>query len=162
MFGKVGKICGAAVAATMFVAAPAQAACWEAASVDAAKVRDLETMMMVSALRCRISGHDFLSKYNRFVRESRPALTQANDKLRAHFVSAGTGLNGYDRYVTSLANRYGAGADGLSCRDMSSIVDAAIDDENSFDNLLRLAERADAQPVLNGGLCRGGQIARAR
>jgi hypothetical protein len=148
------KGAAAMIAASMLVAAPAQAACWNADEVSAAKVRDLETMMMVSALRCRISGHDFLGKYNHFIRSSRAALSIANDRLRGHFTAAGTGLNGYDRYVTQLANRYGAGAEGLSCRDMSSIVDAAVSSSNSFDRLVDLAERAEVQPLMAGGVCK--------
>lgn len=146
------------VVTSLMVAAPAQAAaCWTADSVAAAKVRDLETMLMVSALRCRTSGHDFLNTYNSFVRASRAPLTVANDRLRAHFAAglgANAGLNAYDRYVTSLANRYGAGAEGLSCRDMASITDAALREGTSFANLERLAVRAEVSPVLNGTMCR--------
>lgn len=144
----------AAILASIMVSAPAQAAgCWSANAVDAAKVRDLETMIMVSALRCRLSGTDFLGKYNHFVRASRAALTEANDVLRAHFVAQGSGLNGYDRYVTSLANRYGAGAEGLNCRDMSDIADAALHEGKSLASLKKLAARADVQPDLKGARC---------
>ncbi len=146
------------LATSVVITAPAQAAaCWSSESVAAAKVRDLETMLMVSALRCRTSGQDFLSKYNSFVRASRTPLTVANDRLRAHFAAglgATAGLNAYDRYVTSLANRYGAGAEGLSCRDMASITDAALREGTSFANLERLAVRAEVSPVLHGGMCR--------
>jgi hypothetical protein len=147
--------------ASATVATTAQAKCWSASAVDAAKVRDLETMLMVSALRCRATGHDFLSGYNHFIRTSRGALTHANDALRAHFVAAGSGLNGYDRYVTSLANRYGAGSEGLNCRDMASINDAAMREGHNFSGLLRLAERAEVEPVLAGGRCTI-TVARAR
>lgn len=152
----------AALLASFMVSAPAQAAgCWSATAVEAAKVRDLETMIMVSALRCRLGGTDFLGKYNQFIRSSRAALTEANDTLRAHFVAAGSGLNGYDRYVTSLANRYGAGAEGLNCRDMASIADAALQEGKSLAALHRLAVRADVQPDLKGSRC-PVSVARAR
>jgi hypothetical protein len=156
MISSVRKVLAAGVTVSLFIAVPAQAACWTEGAVAAAKVRDLETMLMVSALRCRASGHDFLSKYNQFVRGGRPALTEANDRLRAHFsadVGAARGLNDYDRYVTSLANRYGAGADGLSCRDLESITSAAASAGSSFHGLEQLAERADVHPVLTGRMC---------
>jgi hypothetical protein len=144
-----------ALAATAIVAAPAHATCWKADQVAAAKVRDLETMLMVSALRCRGSGN-MLARYNKFVVKARPALTQVNDTLRTHFaesVGAGRALNAYDSYVTRIANRYGAGADGLSCNDLSSITDAAASERPSFEALAALADRAGVQPLLEGGRC---------
>lgn len=144
-----------ALAAAAIVAAPAHASCWKADQVAAAKVRDFETMLMVSSLRCRAQGN-MLARYNKFVVQARPALTQVNDTLRAHFsesVGAGRALNAYDGYVTQIANRYGAGADGLSCNDLSSITDAAVSERPSFEALADLADRAGVQPRLDGGAC---------
>ncbi len=144
-----------ALAATAIIAAPAQAGCWKSDQVAAAKVRDLETMLMVSALRCRAQGN-MLARYNKFVVNARPALMQVNDTLRTHFaesVGSGRALNAYDSYVTRIANRYGAGADGLSCNDLSSITDAAVSERPSFQGLAALAERAGVQPLLDGGQC---------
>ena len=143
------------LAAVAIVAAPAQAACWKTDQVDAAKVRDFETMLMVSALRCRAHGN-MLARYNKFIVNARPALTQVHDMLRAHFaeaVGASRALNEYDGYVTRVANRYGAGADGLSCADLSSITDAAVAERPSFRALAELADRAGVQPLLEGGRC---------
>jgi hypothetical protein len=150
-----------ALAAAAIVAAPAHAACWKADQVAAAKVRDLETMLMVSALRCRAHGN-LLARYNKFVVQARPALTQVNNTLRDHFtesVGSGRALSAYDGYVTKIANRYGAGAVGLDCADMSSITDAAISERPSFQALAALADRAGVQPILDGGQC-GVVIAR--
>jgi hypothetical protein len=132
--------------------APVQATCWSSAAADAARVRDMETMLMVSALRCKMTGKDVLSAYNLFVRTSRTALTEVNDSLRLHFTTSG-GLNAYDRYVTSIANRYGAGADGLNCNDIASILSAANAEGGSKAGLVRLSRDADVRPVLQGGLC---------
>ena len=145
-----------ALAAAVVIAAPAQASCWKADQVAAAKVRDMETMLMVSALRCRGNGGTMLTRYNQFVVQSRSALVEVNNQLRAHFVEsvgAGRAMTAYDVYVTKVANRYGAGADGLSCEDMSSITDAALAEETSFDALSALADRAGVQPILNGPVC---------
>lgn len=130
----------------------AQAACWDDAAVSAAKVRDLETMLMVSALRCRAEDNAMLKAYNRFVTQSRPALTAVNQTLRDHFAGSG-GLNAYDRYVTSIANRYGAGAEGLSCDDMSSILSAAQAEGGSLAGLTRLANAAGVAPKLTSERC---------
>ena len=131
---------------------PVQAACWSEAAVSAAKVRDLETMLMVSSLRCKAANNALLTQYNRFVRDSRTALTAVNDTLRSQFVNSG-GLNAYDRYVTAIANRYGAGAEGLSCNDMTSILSAAEAAGGSLAGLTRLANDAGVEPKLAGTRC---------
>lgn len=155
MFRDKGFFSGAALIAAL-VSTPVQAQCWTPQAVAAAEVRDFETMLMVSALRCRASGQNFLHRYNHFVRQGRPALTEANDRLRAHFsaeVGPARGLNAYDRYVTSIANQYGGGTEGLSCRDLASIVEAAIDEASTFNGIHRVAQRADMRPRLSGGRC---------
>jgi hypothetical protein len=130
----------------------AQAACWSDTAVSAAKVRDLETMLMVSALRCRTAENVMLKQYNQFVIQSRLALTAVNETLRAQFAGAG-GLNAYDRYVTSIANRYGAGAAGLGCDDMTSILAAAQAESGSLNGLVRLANDAGVEPHLTDQRC---------
>ncbi len=150
------KILKRAVAAAVLAALPvasAQAACWSPAAEDAARIRDMETMLMVSALRCRLTGEDFLKSYNGFVKTSRPALVRVNDTLRQHFAGEG-GLNAYDRYVTSIANRYGAGTSDMTCGDMSAFLDAARAEKGSYDGLSRLALAARVKPVLAGGRCK--------
>lgn len=146
----------AMLAACGALATPANAACWSSAAYRAAQVRELETMLMVEALRCRRSDANFLPEYNAFVAASRPALIRVNDTLRSHFATAvGTAraLDAYDDYVTSVANRYGAGTAGLDCRDMASIAAAAAGARGSHEALVALAERAEMQPNLPGGLC---------
>ncbi len=137
---------------SMIIATAAEAECWTPEAAEAAQVRDLETMLMVASLRCRTSGDDFITDYNGFVIAGRASLTQANDQLRRHFASLG-GLNAYDSYVTGIANKYGAGSDGLSCRDMKSIVSAASSAGGSLPALVRLAQSAQVEPRLPGGRC---------
>ena len=145
-----------AFAAVAIVAAPAHAQCWNADQIAAAKVRDMETMLMVSSLRCRADHRQMIGQYNAFVVKSRAALNQVNDTLKAHFteeVGARRSLDAYDSYVTRIANRYGAGADGLSCDDLSDITVAALNENATFAALSDLADRADVRPVIEGGAC---------
>jgi hypothetical protein len=139
----------------MLIATPA-AACWTPSAASAAKVRNLETMLMVSALRCRTSGRDILPQYNHFVRASRPALTEVNNRLRQHFetgLSAGQAMNAYDRYVTSIANHHGGGTNGLDCTDMASILSAANKANGNLAVLERIASDVGIKPDLKGGVC---------
>lgn len=147
----IAAACGA-------IATPGEAACWSSAAYQAAQVRELETMLMVEALRCRRTDANFLPQYNEFVRTSRPALIRVNDTLRGHFASAvgqSRALDAYDDYVTSVANRYGAGTAGLDCEDMASIARAAAGAQGSHEALAELARAADMQPVIPGGRCDG-------
>ncbi|WP_176591114.1 hypothetical protein [Sphingobium sp. EM0848] len=150
------KLIAAALAATMPLAPATAATCWKQTAVEAAQIRDFEMMLMVSALRCRGTGNNFLAGYNRLIREKRDALTQVNDELREHFRSAAGpvgGLNAYDNYVTGLANIYGAGADGLACRDLQSITDAANALPPTRSALLELSDAAGIRPHLSGARC---------
>jgi hypothetical protein len=150
-----GMMLGVTLAA-MLSTSPASAACWTDSEVSAARVRDMDTMLMVSALRCKANSNSLLADYNQFVRTSRVALTQVNDRLREHFSAAvgpAQALNAYDRYVTGIANRYGAGAEGLGCRDMASIVSAARAEGGNLTGLERLARDAGVEPQLGGGRC---------
>jgi hypothetical protein len=143
------------VMATCLCAMPvaeAQAACWTDTAIAAARVRSMDTMLMVAALRCRGSGVDVMASYNGFVRTNRATLSGVNDTLRGHFATDG-GITAYDRYVTSIANRYGGGVDGMSCRDMNSIVTEATDARGSFAMLSELAVGTNIVPELPGGRC---------
>lgn len=152
MMGKRFNHIIAAATLAALCTSPAQAACWSDTAVSAAKVRDLETMLMVSSLRCRTADNAMLNQYNRFVTRSRPALAAVNQTLRAQFAGAG-GLNAYDRFVTAIANRYGAGAEGLGCDDMTAILSAAEAEEGSLEGLTRLANAAGVEPRLSGERC---------
>ncbi len=142
----------AVAAAALTLTTTAQAACWSPRAAEAAEVRDLDTMLMVASLRCRISGRNFIPDYNSFVRNSRPALSAANDMLRAQFASSG-GLDAYDRYVTSLANTHGGGSATLDCRDMENLLDEAKDQGGAVATLAKLARSVDGGPKLPGGRC---------
>lgn len=148
--GIINKVL-AATATTAMLASSASAACWTDAAYQAAQVRELDTMLMVQALRCRKTSASFLSDYNRFVQVSRPALLQANAELKTHF----GGLNAYDNYMTTVANRYGAGTGDLDCQDTASIVRAAMATKGSSDALIRLAADAGMEPAIDGSRCRG-------
>ena len=106
-------------------ASAASASCWTQADVSAAKVRELQTRLMVAALRCRANGVNILASYNNFVAAGRTAITSANQRLKTHFMAAGpvAGQRDYDRYTTALANAYGAAETGPeSCAEASSLA----------------------------------------
>lgn len=144
-----------AVLAAVIPATPVQAACWTPERVSAAKVRDLDTMLMVASLRCRHTNVALLQSYNAYVVRHRKPLVKVNDTLRAHYAHPDkkTAMNNYDNYVTKVANRYGAGVKGLNCTDMQSIVGAMAAEEPHVDALIAVAERAGVTPYIDGEHC---------
>jgi predicted RNase H-like nuclease len=158
----MGKMKGAAIAALAVAmsAGQVQAAandCWSVQEVSAAKVRDLQTMLMVAGLRCRGSGSDVLAGYNRFVATNRSAIVAINNQLKAHFNSAygpAEGQRSYDRFTTALANAYGAGGSGTAnCNDMVALAEDAADAGGSSARLLALAEARELQPDMPTRRC---------
>jgi hypothetical protein len=149
----------AALTASALLAGSAQAACWSDAAYQAAQVRELDTMLMVQALRCRKTRANFVGEYNRFIQVSRPALLKANADLRGHFaaqVGERGALNAYDNYMTTVANRYGAGTGDMDCNDVGDMVRDAIAAKGSVEALRHIAASADLRPNVDGRRCPGG------
>lgn len=147
--GKWGAMLAGALAIGAMTAGQARAGagCWTVEEASAAKVRDLQTMLMVAALRCHSSGVDVLADYNRFVAANRPVLVAANGQLKAHFVrvQGAAGQRGYDSFTTMLANGYGAaGAGAEGCADMAELARAGIEPGMT---LLALAEGRGLDPA---------------
>lgn len=146
------------IAAYLAVVLPAaaHADCWRTETVRAAMVRDLDTMLMVGALRCRAHPDAYHDRYNAFVDQSRTALAQANEHLRNHFrrsVGYRAAVEAYDVYTTKVANRYGAGAEGLGCSDLASVVAAMAAEKPHYEALAALAERAKIDALIDGEPC---------
>lgn len=148
---------GLAVSVLMSVQ-PAQAAmsCWGPQEAAAAKVRDLQSRLMVATMRCRAMGVDVLTQYNQFVRDNRETIQQANGVLKAQF-SSGYGSEGqtfYDRFTTALANEYGAEpTSGEICDQVAGEAAEAAAARGDIRRLLELADRLGPTPQLPGGEC---------
>ena len=137
-------------------AQPAQAACWDQPQLAAARMRDLQTMLMAATLRCHAAGIDIADHYNAFVTARRGELDQANGRIRAHFVETG-GQDAYDRFATALANAYGAAATTQSaCDEAAQTADDATLSTIAFHEL---AEQRSDPPQALGGRCAIGQPA---
>ncbi len=147
------------LSAALFMAAqPSYAAmsCWGHEEAAAAKVRDLQSRLMVATMRCHAMGVDLTAVYNDFVRINRPTLQAANGLIRAQF-AAGYGEEGeahYDRFATALANEYGDDPTTLEiCAETAMAAVEAADAQGDVTGLLALADRLGASPALPGGQC---------
>lgn len=125
--------CAAALAAALSLtsAAPALAApsCWSAELVKAARLRQLDVMLMVGSLRCRTTAQDYRAAYDRFLLRHRPVLGQANHailgELRTRLGPVGA-MQSLDRASVRMANRYGEQA-GYGCGDLGELTAALAD-----------------------------------
>ncbi|MDB5670151.1 MAG: hypothetical protein JWO25_1110 [Alphaproteobacteria bacterium] len=153
-----GYVLKAAFAAAMSLASaqPASAACWNTQQAAAAKVRDLQSRLMVATLRCQAMGYDVSPAYNQFVRANRDTIQAANGLIKAQFATAsgGDGEQLYDSFATALANAYGAGQTNSDiCRDTESAEQEGGQAAGDVSLLLALADRLGPPPALPGGTC---------
>jgi len=150
-------LCAATVAAV--VTAPIQAACWKADEASAAGVRELQSMLMVAALRCQVAGHPMMDDYNQFVQANRATIGAMNERIKAHFIrtfGAVGGQRAYDSFTTSMANGYGAASSGADvCADADSLAREGAGMSGSLEGLQLLAERQGLVAKLPEGLCEG-------
>jgi hypothetical protein len=118
-----------ALATTTTTSAMAAPTCWSADLVRAAKLRQLDVMLMVGSLRCRTSGQDYRAAYDRFLLRHRPMLSKANmailGEMRTRLGSVGA-LETLDKASVRMANRYGEQA-GYGCADLGEVTAALAD-----------------------------------
>ncbi|MDQ4419557.1 hypothetical protein OOT33_03770 [Sphingobium sp. DEHP117] len=151
------SIVGALAAGLALFSADAHAAaCWSDAAYEAAQLRDLDTMLMVATLRCRVKGNDFSADYNRFVVEKRPILAAANTEIQSAFASSVgkvKALGAYDDFMTKIANSYGNGMSGMSCDDFAALARTAAEAPAARTNLVTLANAVGSAPPVPIARC---------
>ena len=124
-------------------AAPAAAACWEPEEYEAARMRDLQTVLMVSALKCGRADPTMPGAYNAWVGRAKTKLIEGEQKLLAHFVREGD-KSKYDKFTTALANRYSEYAeDPRFCARAKMLLDA---DEKNNGVLAEIALLINSKP----------------
>jgi hypothetical protein len=149
----------AVAASGALLAAPVQAGCWRADEASAASVRELQSMLMVAALRCQVSGFPMMNDYNAFVQSNRGAIGAINERIKAHFIRALGPVGGqraYDGFTTAMANGYGSAPSGPEvCGEADNLAREGSMLQGSMDGLMLLAERQGLVAKLPEGLCAG-------
>lgn len=136
--------------------ASASEMCWRQAEIDAAKVRNMQTVLMVAALECGNTGFAADRAYNDFVAQNRGSLHGYNDSLREYFQRAYGEVEGrrtYDRFTTALANRQSRSAldSGNFCRNAEMLGRLAVDSDQR--GVLALASDIEERPYGVGMSC---------
>lgn len=150
----------AVVAGAMMVCVPttafAQDGCWNQTQVAAAKVRDLQSRLMVATLRCSAMGVNVAAEYNRFLAANRETIRGANAVLMGQF-EASYGRQAqvqYDRFTTALANVYGDDATSQSvCAETAVLAGEAAEAGGDIEALVAIEDRLGFVSALPGGQC---------
>jgi hypothetical protein len=122
--GKFNTLAAFAAAAIAMgaIATPAQAAFDNA---GAEKVRKLDIMLMVTALRCRHGADGFQADYNAFSANNLTQLNAASRKLEADLAQR-HGRKGakraLDKISVGMANKYGNGHPWMGCKDLKRVA----------------------------------------
>ena len=123
---------------------PAQA-CWDNAAQNAAKISNLNMMLMVTALRCRGGSDNFLAQYNDFVKTNNALLGSQNSIIRSQFAKT-VGLKAaetaLDKLTTGYANTYGAGHPYMGCHELKTMMSEVANEQQDVASLSAIADRA--------------------
>ncbi|AKM11597.1 hypothetical protein AB433_06395 [Croceicoccus naphthovorans] len=139
MFGKfIATAASAGLVAAAFT--PAQAAASDYSSAE--KLRKLDIMLMVTALRCRHGADGFQRDYDKFAVKHNVALQGAARTLQTSYNSK-YGAKGAKRHLdkisVSMANQYGQGHPWLECAELKQVTSDLAADRDSH----RLLAAAD-------------------
>ncbi|WP_373474930.1 S-adenosyl-L-homocysteine hydrolase [Sphingorhabdus sp.] len=119
------KKCSVVFAVGMAICSQPAQACWTNAAQDAAKIKHLNTMLMVTALRCRNTPDNFLPHYNRFVVKHNSLIGSQNTALKGHLAQTygARGAEGaLDRMSIGYANSYGNGHKNMDCKQLKDLA----------------------------------------
>lgn len=134
---------------------PAQA-CWTNAAQDAAKIKHLNTMLMVTALRCRNTADNFLPDYNQFVVKHNSLIGAQNAALKNH-LSATYGARGaegaLDRMSIGYANSYGNGHRAMDCRQLKNLAAKLASEPHGVMTMAAVADATVVGQSWSGATC---------
>ena len=145
------KYTGSIVAAVLgmaLAAAPAQA-CWTSAEQDAARIANMNQMLMVSALRCRFGEDNFLSNYNRFIRNNNDVLASQHNIIKARYartMGEKAAFAELDRFMIALSNYYGGGHGDPDCAKLDKLSSDLSHGRQDAASLARLADEVVGVP----------------
>lgn len=130
--------------------------CWTSETIGAARVREMEVMVMAVGLRCRSLGYDITGTLEKFRTVQKNTILQADNKLRAHYgaTKSKAGKVEYDRFLTRLGNSYGAGStDARTCKMFELVAEELGKPNATADSVELLALDLVRDPQIIGERC---------
>jgi len=147
MFRKTG-VATILLGCLAMVATPAQA-CWTNAEQDAARIANMNQMLMVSALRCRFGEHNFLDNYNRFVRTNNAVIATQHDLIKGRYARVAGSKAAFaelDKFMIGLANYYGGGNGAPDCGKLEQLSGELAKGRQDVATLADIADREVGVP----------------
>lgn len=152
------------IAALFFggVARAGDAQCWQPYEIEAARVRDLQIMLMLGSLKCRMTNSEIRAKYDHFY-EKTGNVANYNNALKLRFMrqsGIADGGHAYDEFITRLANSHAANAQSAGfCQMVDTLLTLA---SNAGENDIPvLARNFSENPVGVGDVCEAAIVAAA-
>ena len=144
--GKAKHFAAGLCAAALLAGTPAAA---QSDVESAEKIRRLDIMLMVTALRCRFGADNFQADYEAFSARHLSTLNDAGQRLTEE-LSARHGPQGakraLDRLMTGMANGYGMGHPTMDCGQLKQAAQG-LAYETASHNLVAAADvLLDGQP----------------
>ncbi len=148
---------GAALVASLLLAAPVQAAqCVDQTISSAARIQELKILLMNVSLRCRVMTADISSNFDRLVKSHVASFDAAERDLRTFFGAKSSRASQAEwlRYNTVLGNIYGAGNTNLrDCRSFNGVMTELSVRGNDRTTLLEVASGMVPAPRIEGDAC---------
>ncbi|WP_242126093.1 hypothetical protein [Sphingobium sp. Sx8-8] len=136
------------------VAAAGEARCWQSYEIEAARVRDLQVMLMLGSLKCRAANSEITGKYDKFY-EKTGQLDKYNNALKLHFMrenGISGGQDAYNDFVTKLANSHSTGMQSAGfCQMADTLLTLAVSASEA--DIPVLARNFSERPAGVGDLC---------
>lgn len=153
------------IAALFFsgVAQAGEAQCWQPYEIEAARVRDLQIMLMLGSLKCRGTDSGITAKYDHFY-EKTGNIANYNNALKLRFMrqsGIADGGHAYDEFITRLANSHAASAQSAGfCQMVDTLLTLASDAGDS--DIAVLARNFSEHPAGVGDMCEAATVAAAQ
>lgn len=151
---KTGGV-AAALVSIAIAASPAQA-CWTNAEQDAARIANMNQMLMVSALRCRFGDHNFLDSYNRFVRTNNAVIASQHEVIKSRYARVAGSKAAFgelDKFMIGLANHYGGGNGAPDCGKLELLSAQLAKSRQDIATLADIADREVGVPRQAANSC---------
>lgn len=137
------------------VASAGEAQCWQPHEVEAARVRDLQIMLMLGSLQCRSINSEMTARYQSFSEKRSSHLSGYTNALKLRFMRQNgitEGQHAYDDFMTRLANSHSGAVKSAGFCDMADML-LTLASNAGQDELPVLARNFSERPVGVGDVC---------
>lgn len=139
-----------AALAMAVASAPAQAGCWDAETLAAARLHEFHVRLSVAELRCGAQDAGFTHSLNTYAARYGSEIAAAEMRLRPLVAAMpGAERRSFENYSSALANRYGGdSASPTFCGVLGDMLIQLAQDEGTVDDLHTYALLLVREPMI--------------